>query len=153
VSDLQALILGGALTFIGGLGGGLGGSALLAYFERRRERQRQRERHASAVRVVVFEVRRNGSALVMQTTAGDPARSTTTAHDSYAVDFYSLLPRELAENVAAAYDFLAKGAHPTPPMAKVVADRVLETQLALETYCERDLGMKVFDRKVAEAAY
>jgi hypothetical protein len=37
-------------------------------------------------------------------------------------------------------------------MAKVLADRVLEAQLALETYAELQLGMKLFDRKVAQAS-
>ncbi len=147
VNTLQALILGGILTFIGGLGGGLGGSWLLAHLEHRREQQRQRERHATAVRIVVLELRRNGGALIGQAATADPARLTSAAHDSHAADFYALLPRELAENVAAAYDFFALGAPPTPAMAKILADRVLETQLALETYGEAKLGMKFFDRK------
>lgn len=148
VNTLQALILGGLLTFIGGLGGGLGGSWLLVYLEHRRERQRQRERHATAVRIVVLEMRRNGSALIGQAMGGDPARLTSMSHDAHAADFYALLPRELAENIAVAYDFYAHGAPPTPAMAKIVADLALRAQLALEAYGEAKLGMKFFDRKV-----
>ncbi len=147
MNTIQALMLGGILTFIGGLGGGLGGSWLLAYLEGRRERRRQRERHATAVRIVVLEMRRNGAALIGQAMGGDDARLTSRAHDAHASEFYEQLPRELAENVAAAYDFFAYGAPPTPAMAKVVAEHTLQAQLALESYGKAKLGMTFFDRK------
>ncbi len=48
--------------------------ALLAYLEHRRERQRQRERHATAVRIVVWELRSNGAELVMQAAGRNATR-------------------------------------------------------------------------------
>jgi hypothetical protein len=148
VNTLQAGILGGVLTLISGLAGGLGGSWLLGYLENRRERQRQRARHVTAVRIVVLELRRNGAALILQAAEGRDADLTSAAHDSHAAEFYdALLPRELAEKVASAYDLCTLGAPATPVMAKQVADRVLQAQLALESYGQTRYGMKFVDRK------
>jgi hypothetical protein len=133
---LLATLLGGALTILGGLLATL----LLARLEDRRERKRRRERHATAVRVVVLELTGIGAAHVMHATGAPFSPASTAGYDTLAADLYSLLPEDLASDLAFVYGHA--GDPGSPPGAKLVADRVIEVLNALRGYGERELGLK-----------
>src|SRR5207253_1026152 len=69
------------------------------------------------------------------------ARTSTTGLDSVAIDFYSLLPEDLASDVGIAYVFTSR-MPPQPAMAGRAAERVEASLKALETYGEDKLGLK-----------
>jgi hypothetical protein len=95
-STLLATLLGGALAILGGIVATL----LLAWLEATRERRRLRARHATAVRIVVFELRGNCTVLVTLAYTGVVNAMSSAAYNSVASDLYSLLPAELASDLA-----------------------------------------------------
>jgi hypothetical protein len=133
---LLATLLGGALTIIGGIGGTL----LLSRLEEERERKRQRERHATAVRIVALELPGLGAAHIMNATGAGLGQLSTAGYDAVALDLYSLLPEDLASDVAFVYMLVVKPA--SPAGSKLVAEKVTAVLNALKAYGEKELGLK-----------
>ena len=136
LSGLIGAIIGGALTVVGGIWG----TVLLARLEDARERKRQRERHATAVRIVVLELQGIGAAHVMYAYAGSLRQLSTAGYEGVAADLYSLLPEDLAGDVAFVYSVVRDPG--SPQGAELVANRVISVLQALRTYGDRELGLK-----------
>jgi hypothetical protein len=135
-SSFTATLLGGLLTLLGGIGG----SVVLARIEGRRERQRQRSRHATAVRIVALELKGNGAAFLMRKDDGSAAASSA-GYISVALDLYSLLPDDLASNIASVYTLIARYTSEKPDVPGLVK-RITELSKDLQAYGEKDLGLK-----------
>jgi hypothetical protein len=147
-STLLATLLGGALAILGGIVATL----LLAWLDATRERRRLRERHATAVRIVVFELRGNCTVLVTLAYTGVVNAMSSAAYNSVASDLYSLLPAELASDLAFAYG-LSGHVGDSPQGAKLVVETITPILNALRAYGERELGLTfAIDSKVHAAA-
>lgn len=133
---LLATLLGGALTILGGILATL----LLSRSEQEREGKRQRERHATAVRIVVLELPSLGAAHIANAMGAGLRPLSTAGYDSVAVDLYSLLPEDLASDVAFVYGVVREPA--SPAGSKLVADKLTAVLNALKAYGEKELGLK-----------
>jgi hypothetical protein len=136
MDQLLATLLGGVLTIVGGVLGTL----LLSRLEQRRERRRQRERHATAVRIVALELPGLGAAHIMNATGAGLGQMSTAGYNSVAVDLYSLLPEDLASDVAFVYTIVREPT--TPAGSKLIAERLTLVLNALKTYGEKEFGLK-----------
>jgi hypothetical protein len=134
---LLAVLLGGVLTV---LGGALG-SVMLGRMEEERERKRQRERHATAVRIVVLELKHDVAALVVRA-AGGKAEMSSAGIGSVAADFYSLVPDDLASDVAWAYSLLSGFPIDEAAQARLWIKKMMGIFHALQGYGEKELGLK-----------
>jgi len=119
--------------------GGLLATLLLAGLDDRRERKRRRERHATAVRIVVLELAGIGAAHAMHTTGAPFSPASRAGYDTLAADLYSLLPQDLASDLAFVYGHA--GDPGSPAGAKLVAEKVIGVLNALRGYGERELGL------------
>src|SRR5437588_7307475 len=108
MDQLLGTLVGGVLTIVGGVLGTL----LLSRLEQRRERQRQRERHATAVRIVALELPGLGAAHIMNAQGAGLGQISTAGYDNVAADLYSLLPEDMASDVAFVYMLVRKPASP-----------------------------------------
>lgn len=133
---LIAVVLGGVLTVLGGVAS----SVVLARIEGRREQQRQRRRHATAVRIVALELKGNGAAFLMRKDDGSAAASSA-GYVSVASDLYSMLPEDLASNVASVYTLIARYT-PEKPDVPGMVKRITNLSKDLQAYGEEKLGLK-----------
>jgi len=136
MDQLVATLVGGALAIVGGIVATL----LLSVLEQRRERRRQRERHATAVRIVALELPGLGAAHIMNATGAGLGQMSTAGYNSVAVDLYSVLPEDLASDVAFVYTIVRE---PTSPAgSKLIAEKLTAVLNALRAYGEKELGLK-----------
>jgi len=133
---LIAVVLGGVLTVLGGVAS----SVVLARIEGRREQQRQRLRHATAVRIVALELKGNGAAFLMRKDDGSAAASSA-GYVSVASDLYSMLPEDLASNVASVYTLIARYT-PEKPDVPGLVKRITNLSKDLQAYGEEKLALK-----------
>jgi hypothetical protein len=135
---LVGALIGGLLTVIGGLLATL----WLARLEQDRETKRQCARHGTAVRIAVLELKHNVATLVLRAAGGQAGVISSAGINAVATDFYSLVPDDLASDVAWAYTLMAGLPADDPAVNRLWIDKIMGIFHALQRYGEKDLGLK-----------